>query len=71
VAALTAAFGFKPARHLPLWLARVTLGPSVEAVTRSQRVNNTMFKAVTGWTPRHASVRQGWRAVATALRGQK
>jgi len=71
VAALTEAFGFKRARHLPLWLARVMFGPSVEAFTRSQRVNNTMFKAVTSWTPHHASVRQGWRAVATAMRGEK
>jgi nucleoside-diphosphate-sugar epimerase len=71
VGALTAAFGFKPARHLPLWLARVMFGPSVEAFVRSQRVMNTMFKAVTSWSPRQPSVRQGWRAVATALKADK
>ncbi len=70
-AALTEAFGFRRARHLPLWLARLTLGAGFQALTRSQRVNNTMFKAVTSWTPRHASVRQGWRAVAAAVRTDK
>ena len=67
VAALTDAFGFRPARHVPLWIARLMLGAGIAAVTRSQRVNNTMFKAVSGWKPRHASVRQGWRAVAAAF----
>lgn len=66
--ALTDAFGFKPARHVPHWLARFVMGPAVEVLTRSQRVNNTMFKAVTSWTPSQPSVRQGWRAVATAMR---
>ena len=66
--ALTDAFGFKPARHVPHWLARLVMGPAVDVLTRSQRVNNTMFKAVTKWTPSQPSVRQGWRAVATAMR---
>ncbi len=69
--ALTEAFGFRRPLRLPLWLARVLFGPSVEAFTRSQRVKNTMFKAVTRWTPRHPSVRQGWRAVAAALGSAK
>ncbi len=42
-----------------------------DLLTRSQRVDNTMFKAVTRWTPRHPSVRQGWRAVADALKAAK
>jgi nucleoside-diphosphate-sugar epimerase len=70
VRALTDAFGFKPARHLPMWLARLVLGAGVEALTRSQRVNNTMFKAVSPWRPRFPSVRQGWRAVAEAMRAR-
>lgn len=71
VTALTSAFGFKPARHVPLWLARIILGAGFNPVTRSQRVNNTMFKAVTSWAPRHPSVRQGWRAVAVAFANDK
>jgi len=69
VGALTDAFRLKPARHAPLWLARLLFGSRVDLLTRSQRVNNTMFKAVTGWSPRHPSVRQGWRAVAERLYG--
>lgn len=71
VAALTEAFGFRPARHLPLWLARTLFGSSVEVFTRSQRVNNTMFKAVTTWRPQYPSVRQGWCAVAAAMQSAK
>jgi nucleoside-diphosphate-sugar epimerase len=71
IAALTEAFGFRRARHLPLGIARLVLGAGFEALTRSQRVNNTMFKAVTSWTPRHKSVRQGWHEVAAALESQK
>ena len=67
VGAMTEAFGFRPARHLPLWIARLAFGSGIDVLTRSQRVNNTMFKAVSGWSPRHPSVRQGWRAVAATL----
>jgi nucleoside-diphosphate-sugar epimerase len=71
VAALTDAFGLRPARHLPTWLARLLMGSGFDAITRSQRVNNTMFKAVTSWTPRYPSVRQGWREVAAVLRSEE
>jgi nucleoside-diphosphate-sugar epimerase len=64
VGALTDAFGFRPAWHLPLAIARRLFGPSVEVFTRSQRVATTMFKAVSSWAPRHPNVREGWRAVA-------
>jgi nucleoside-diphosphate-sugar epimerase len=67
VAALTDAFHLKPARHVPLWLARFLAGAQSEVLLRSQRVNNTMFKAVTDWRPRYPSVRQGWRAIAASL----
>ena len=71
VRALTDAFGFKAARHLPRRLARLLFGGAVDVLTRSQRVNNTMFKAVTSWAPRQPSVRQGWRAVADAMKAAK
>ncbi|MEO6026856.1 MAG: NAD-dependent epimerase/dehydratase family protein [Candidatus Binatia bacterium] len=70
MAAFTSAFGFKPAWRLPLWLARLVLGTGTDALTRSQRVNNTMFKAVAAWTPTYPSVRQGWPAVAAAFRAR-
>jgi nucleoside-diphosphate-sugar epimerase len=65
--ALGDAFGYRCGRRLPGWIGRVVLGPAAEVLGRSQRVANTMFKAVSGWTPRHPSVRSGWRAVAEAL----
>lgn len=65
VGALTDAFGFRRAWHLPMGIARPLFGPSLEVMTRSQRVATTMFKAVASWAPRHADVRQGWRAVAS------
>jgi nucleoside-diphosphate-sugar epimerase len=67
VEALTQAFGFGRARHIPMWLARIALGAGAPALLRSQRVANTMFKAVTKWSPRHPSPREGWRAVAAEL----
>jgi nucleoside-diphosphate-sugar epimerase len=71
VADLADAFGFRPARSLPLWVARLMFGSGLPVLTRSQRVNNTMFKAVTSWRPRYPSVRQGWRAVAATLAADK
>jgi nucleoside-diphosphate-sugar epimerase len=70
-AALTDAFGFRPAFHVPIGVARLLLGSGIEALTRSQRVKNTMFKAVVPWAPTHPSVRHGWRSVAAALGSQK
>ena len=66
-AALADAFGFRRPWHVSPGLARLLLGPAVQVLTRSQRVANTMFKAVSGWAPRYPSVREGWRAVAAAL----
>jgi nucleoside-diphosphate-sugar epimerase len=67
VGALTEAFGFGRAWHLPMWVARRLFGPSIEVMTRSQRVATTMFKAVSAWAPRHVDVRAGWPAVARDL----
>lgn len=71
VAALAEAFGFGRPLRLPLAVARLAFGAAVEALVRSQRVNNTMFKAVSEWRPRYPSVRQGWRAVAAELAGPR
>jgi nucleoside-diphosphate-sugar epimerase len=69
VRALTDAFGFGRAWHLPLWIARPLFGPSIEVFIRSQRVATTMFKAVSAWAPRHPNVRDGWAAVARDFAG--
>jgi 2-alkyl-3-oxoalkanoate reductase len=60
VDALAAALGVPPPRLLPAWTSR--LGGSVGAtLARSQRVSNARFRAASGWSPRHASAREGWR----------
>jgi nucleoside-diphosphate-sugar epimerase len=64
---LTSAFGFPRPLRVPPALVRFAMGPASEVFTRSQRVANTMFKAVSTWKPRYPSVRQGWPAVARAL----
>jgi nucleoside-diphosphate-sugar epimerase len=65
---MAAAFGFKPPRSISRRLATLLLGPGTDALSRSQRVSNTMFKAVAPWTPKYPSVRQGWPAVAAVVR---
>jgi nucleoside-diphosphate-sugar epimerase len=67
VRALTSAFGFPSPLRVPAWLARLLAGPASVVALRSQRVANTMFKAVCDWRPRHPSVREGWPTVARAL----
>lgn len=66
--AFTQAFGFKSPRRVSARTARLLLGPAAEIFGRSQRVDNTMFRSASGWAPQHASVREGWPAVAAALR---
>jgi nucleoside-diphosphate-sugar epimerase len=66
--ALAHAFGFGRSVRLPAAVARLALGPLAEVVLRSHRVSNRRFKEATAWAPRHASVREGWRAIAAAMR---
>ncbi len=68
VTALTVAFGFRPARRLPAWLARFALGGPAAYLLRSQRVSNARFCQATGWTLRFPSAREGWQAIAAELR---
>ena len=67
--AFAAAFERKMPRRISARAARLLLGPAAALLVRSQRVANTMFRSVSEWTPRYPSVREGWPAVATALRG--
>jgi nucleoside-diphosphate-sugar epimerase len=67
VRALTDAFGFPRPLSVPPALVRLMMGPASSVFTRSQRVANTMFKAVSPWRPRHPSAREGFQAVARAL----
>jgi hypothetical protein len=35
---------------------------TAKALTRSLRISNARFKAATGWTPLHPSIRGSWAA---------
>jgi nucleoside-diphosphate-sugar epimerase len=67
VEALAGAFGFRHPRRAPAWLARASGGTVGRYLLRSQRVSNRRFKEAAGWSPRYASVREGFTAVARAL----
>ena len=53
------ALGVKPPRTVPA-VARATVLHSAKPMMRSLRVSNAKFKAATGWTPTHPSVRGSW-----------
>jgi nucleoside-diphosphate-sugar epimerase len=64
-AAAVAAAGGTRIRLLPPGALRL-MGSKTTVLTRSQRVSNRRFRDATGWAPRHASARAGWRSVAAA-----
>ncbi len=56
-----------------MWLrgpgrAALIFGDRLTSLTRSLRVSNARFMAATGWAPRYPSAREGWIAMAEALR---
>jgi nucleoside-diphosphate-sugar epimerase len=59
VAALARSVGARAPFRIPPRLVRPLLGPAGEILARSQRVANTMFRSVSGWTPRYPSVHDG------------
>lgn len=64
--ALAAAAGKRAWLRLP-GRAALLLGERSTSLTRSLRVSNQRFKAVTGWAPRYPSVREGWLATAATV----
>jgi len=65
---LAKAIGTKPPIIPPRRMARLA-GGRAAALARSQRVSNRRFRDATGWTPKTASVREGWPAVVAAVTG--
>jgi nucleoside-diphosphate-sugar epimerase len=62
--ALAAQLGAKPPRRIPLWLARLAVGPAAAGIGVQQRGNsNAKAKRELGWAPRHASWREGFAAM--------
>jgi len=64
VNAMTKAFGFQAPSRVPKEQAAQFLGDVSSVVLRSQRISNRLFKERSGWAPRYASARDGWRAIA-------
>ena len=55
--------GAKPPRHVPRWLARLFAGDAAVMLgTVSRGASNAKAKRELGWTPRHASWREGFAA---------
>jgi nucleoside-diphosphate-sugar epimerase len=60
--ALAEALGAPPPRHVPTWLARLSIGEvGVSFMTRIRGMSNGKAKRELGWTPSHASWRQGFQ----------
>jgi 2-alkyl-3-oxoalkanoate reductase len=57
------ALGAPAPRRLPYPPARVLLRGMARVAAASHRVSNRRFREVTRWTPRYASVREGWPEV--------
>jgi hypothetical protein len=68
--AFAAAFGAKPPRHVPVWLARLLAGDApVRMMTSARGASNAKAHAVLNWTPRHPSWRQGFLDDAASRSG--
>jgi nucleoside-diphosphate-sugar epimerase len=65
-AAMAAAVGKKAWLRGPGRLA-LLLGERLTSLTRSLRVSNGRFRAITNWEPRYPDARSGWIATAKAL----
>ena len=60
---LADALGAKPPRHFPVWLARLFAGEAgVMLGTETRGASNAKAKRELGWTLRHPTWRQGFRA---------
>jgi nucleoside-diphosphate-sugar epimerase len=62
IPALADALGARAPRKVPTWLARLLAGSyGVAVMTEAQGASNELAKRELGWTPRHASWREGFR----------
>jgi 2-alkyl-3-oxoalkanoate reductase len=62
IPALAQALAARPPRSVPAWLARPLAGEyGLLTMTRAQGASNARAKSELGWTPEHASWREGFR----------
>jgi 2-alkyl-3-oxoalkanoate reductase len=62
---LAKVLGAKSPRHVPRWFARLFAGEAgVMIATESRGASNAKAKRVLGWTPRHATWREGFAEIA-------
>jgi len=67
-AAIAHSVGRERLHALPRWLMSMLASATVDALSRSQRISNRRFKAVTDWTPTVPDARLGWERIADAAR---
>ena len=61
---LARAAGAKPPRHIPVWIARLMVGPQlVTMMTQARGASNAKAKRELGWAPAHPTWRTGFREV--------
>lgn len=65
--AMAAAIGARPARRVPLWLAKLFGGGMVAMMSESAGLSNAKAKRELGWTPKYPSWRQGFPAAYSGL----
>jgi 2-alkyl-3-oxoalkanoate reductase len=63
---LAAALNVESPRLPPRWLTPL-FGSLGQMLARSLRISNRKLRSKSSWTPRYASVRQGWRPVVSSL----
>jgi nucleoside-diphosphate-sugar epimerase len=63
IPAMARAMGAKPPRRLPLWLAKLLVGPMAIPLVRGMGNGNARAREQLGWTPAHPTYREGFPAV--------
>ena len=62
---LAAALGARPPRHVPEWVGRLIMGSGLDMLIQARGAANEKAKKELGWTPRHATWREGFRTIGS------
>jgi len=63
IPAMAAALGAKKPRHVPLWLAKLVVGPMAVTMVDGPGQSNARARDQLGWAPAHPTYREGFPAV--------